>query len=118
MNGAGFCNQIRHVRAHLELKIRILACFFSEDFQEEFLVDHQYVGVFCFEAAKIKRSEGAVGGLNDRRKSSPCLESLDPFGQDELVEDFQSGGVDGVATESAVEIFVHLEKHDADPPAR
>ena len=44
-------------------------------------------------------------------------ELVKAFGETELVENFECGGVDRVAAKFAIEILVHFEERDANAPA-
>ena len=99
------------------MKGRKLAGLFREDFKQMLLGHHQYVGIFCFETTQIKRSDGAIRGLDGGRKDFACAKCMDSLGQAELVEDFEGRGMDRVTAKFAVEILVHLEQGDADAAA-
>jgi hypothetical protein len=62
------------------------------------------------QSAEIERLEGAVGELDRRAGDLGVGHFVQRCGEADLVEDFQGGGMNGVAAKFAVEVFVHFEK--------
>src|SRR6267378_4066073 len=110
--GPVFFQQLSHVGMHREFEARIPGGFAGDEFKEAHLGHEQDVRESRLEAGEIEGAEVAVGKL-DRRPGNFGMGNFVKFvGKANLIEDFESRGMNGVAAEFAVEVLVHFKKCD------
>src|SRR5580765_5471188 len=97
---------------HAQLELRILRGFVSEKFQKTRLRHHEDVREARLQAAKIERTERAVGELQGGAGNLGVRNFVKFIGETNLVEYFHGGRMNGVAAKFAVEVLVHFEQGD------
>src|SRR5882762_2295496 len=110
--GPVFFQQLSHVGMHHEFEARILGGFAGDEFKETHLRHEQDIRESRLEAGEIEGAEVAVRKL-DRRPGNFGMGNFVKFVRKaNLIEDFESRGMNGVAAEFAVEVLMHFKECD------
>src|SRR5258707_3593585 len=110
--GPVFFQQLSHVGMHHEFEARIPRGFAGDEFKETHLRHEQDVRESRLEAGEIEGAEVAVGKL-DRRPGNFGMGNFVKFVRKaNLIEDFESRGMNGIAAEFAVEVLMHFKECD------
>src|SRR5918994_6585737 len=101
-------DKLPNPRSHRETEVRVPFRFSGDEFEEARLRHHRDVRILRLQMREIQGREGTPNGLDRRAANLRMAQLQQPLGETQLVHDLHNRGVDGVATELAVEVQVRL----------
>src|SRR5918993_1456164 len=101
-------DELPNPRSHRQTEVRVPFRFSGDELEEARLRHHRDVRILRLQMREIQGREGTSNGLDRRAANLRMAQLQQPLGETQLVHDLHNRGVDGVATELAVEVQVRL----------